>query len=274
MVSLNKKKNQWVKRKRKQKRKDEKNVFPILVFAFFFGGGGLVLTVLILIYFLAAPTIKTEMKNKSAKQSFSYLFFFCPRFLFTNSFIFFLISRFIFSFIFVRTLWVCGLLQFISDLLCMQKINWLWPIQFMYTHIGLCYAKKVLMSWVVVIPKEGRAHMTSPVLLLVWHRLRTLGTFSHNAAQFIAPDYHSTWRLLEGTPPLFWGLAMGLPGADLGAGSKAPCPWCDSTAPAGKCPLFGSICAPLKDLLWGYNYKGHIRKLTWLNSPKFQYGNN
>ena len=34
-----------------------------------------------------------------------------------------------------------------------------------------------------VMPKEGRARPCMPVLLLVWQRLRTLGTFSCNAAQ-------------------------------------------------------------------------------------------
>ncbi len=36
---------------------------------------------------------------------------------------------------------------------------------------GLRYAKRSLMSWVGVIPKEGRARGAAPALLLVWHRL-------------------------------------------------------------------------------------------------------
>ncbi len=80
--------------------------------------------------------------------------------------------------------------------------------------LWLHYAKRSLMSWVVVIPKEGRGHRAAPALLLVWHRLfkkrrkknqtfskyskksvsypsilllvwqrfRTLGTFLHTAA--------------------------------------------------------------------------------------------
>ncbi len=42
---------------------------------------------------------------------------------------------------------------------------------------GICYktdqlhAKRSLISWVVVISKEGRACMATPALLLVWHRL-------------------------------------------------------------------------------------------------------
>ncbi len=32
-------------------------------------------------------------------------------------------------------------------------------------------SKRSLLSWVVVIQKEGRAHMAVPALLLVWHRL-------------------------------------------------------------------------------------------------------
>ncbi len=71
---------------------------------------------------------------------------------------------------------------------------------------GRRHTKRSLMSWVVVIPKEGRAHMAAlllvwhrlfqkkvgvipkegpewphtPVLLLVWQRLKTLGTFLSN----------------------------------------------------------------------------------------------
>ena len=71
---------------------------------------------------------------------------------------------------------------------------------------GLRYTKRSLMSWVVVIskevrargaapallilvakvgviPKEGRARPRALILLLVWQRLKTLGTFSRNAAQ-------------------------------------------------------------------------------------------
>ncbi len=36
---------------------------------------------------------------------------------------------------------------------------------------GLRYAKRSLMSWVVVIPKGGRARVAAPALLLVRHRL-------------------------------------------------------------------------------------------------------
>ncbi len=68
---------------------------------------------------------------------------------------------------------------------------------------GLCYAKRSQMSWVVVIhfsfgggegkvgviPKEGRAWPRAPVLLLVWQRLRTLGTFLRNAAQVCRSSY-------------------------------------------------------------------------------------
>ena len=46
---------------------------------------------------------------------------------------------------------------------------------------GRCYAKRSLMSWVIAIPKEGRAR------LLVWHRLRTLGTFSRNTSHVSTP---------------------------------------------------------------------------------------
>ena len=44
--------------------------------------------------------------------------------------------------------------------------HWICAIQ-----CGLCYPKRSLMSWVVVIPKARRAHRAAPVLLLVWHRL-------------------------------------------------------------------------------------------------------
>ncbi len=46
--------------------------------------------------------------------------------------------------------------------------------------IGLHYAKRPLMSWVVVIPKEGWAHVAAPILLLVWHWL-----FGEKIANFI-----------------------------------------------------------------------------------------
>ena len=45
--------------------------------------------------------------------------------------------------------------------------NNLWVAQI----YGLRYAKRSLMSWVIVIPKEGRARGAAPALLLVWHRL-------------------------------------------------------------------------------------------------------
>ncbi len=37
--------------------------------------------------------------------------------------------------------------------------------------------KRSLMTWVSVIPKEGWALLSTPILLLEWHRLRSLGTF-------------------------------------------------------------------------------------------------
>ncbi len=40
------------------------------------------------------------------------------------------------------------------------------------------YTKRSLMSWVVVIAKQGRAHMAAPALLLVWHWLFRFMTFS------------------------------------------------------------------------------------------------
>ena len=43
--------------------------------------------------------------------------------------------------------------------------------QFTWTTIGLRYAKRSLMSWIVVIPKEWRARGAAPALLLVWHWL-------------------------------------------------------------------------------------------------------
>ncbi len=36
---------------------------------------------------------------------------------------------------------------------------------------GLHYAKRSLMSWVIVIPKEGWTCMAAPILLLIWRRL-------------------------------------------------------------------------------------------------------
>ncbi len=41
-------------------------------------------------------------------------------------------------------------------------------------HVLICgqrYAKRSLMSWVYVIPKEGPVHVATPALLLVWHWL-------------------------------------------------------------------------------------------------------
>ncbi len=91
---------------------------------------------------------------------------------------------------------------------------WIWSVwsdcELEAIH-GLRYTKRSPMSWVVVIPKEGWPRMAAPTLLLVWHRkkkiwifffkilksrcytkrragvapvwhrLRTLGTFSRNA---------------------------------------------------------------------------------------------
>ncbi len=34
-----------------------------------------------------------------------------------------------------------------------------------------CHAKRTLMSWVIVLPKEGWACVAAPIFLLVWHRL-------------------------------------------------------------------------------------------------------
>ncbi len=69
-----------------------------------------------------------------------------------------------------------------------------------YHRTGSRYAKRSLMSWVVIMPKEGRARRAAPALLLVWHRLkkkkktkklvssqwqrlRTLGAFSCNTVK-------------------------------------------------------------------------------------------
>ncbi len=63
--------------------------------------------------------------------------------------------------------------------------NWIsfyWNLTLTEQHLlGLRYAKGSLMSWVVVIPKEGWTGNPS-ILLLVWQWLRTLGTFSRNTA--------------------------------------------------------------------------------------------
>ncbi len=37
--------------------------------------------------------------------------------------------------------------------------------------IGRRYAKRSLMAWVIVVPKEGRVCVAVPTLILVWHRL-------------------------------------------------------------------------------------------------------
>ncbi len=50
---------------------------------------------------------------------------------------------------------------------------------------GLCYVKRTLMSWVVVIPH---------ILLLVWHRLRQLGSLLRDAAHVI---FSVTFQFLE-----------------------------------------------------------------------------
>ena len=49
-----------------------------------------------------------------------------------------------------------------------DEIKYVWLIP---SSNGLCYAKRSLMSWVVVIPKEGQPRGAAPNLLLVWHRL-------------------------------------------------------------------------------------------------------
>ena len=45
------------------------------------------------------------------------------------------------------------------------------PILRMATLWGLCHAKRSIMAWVGVIPKEGWACVVAIILLLVWHRL-------------------------------------------------------------------------------------------------------
>ncbi len=40
-----------------------------------------------------------------------------------------------------------------------------------HRRTGLRYTKRSIISWVVVIPKEGWARVAAPALLLVWHRL-------------------------------------------------------------------------------------------------------
>ena len=44
--------------------------------------------------------------------------------------------------------------------------------------------EKFLMSWVVVIPKEGWARVAAPILLLVWHRLLFLKTKTKKKKDF------------------------------------------------------------------------------------------
>ncbi len=49
----------------------------------------------------------------------------------------------------------------------------------------LCYAKRSLMSWVVVKPKEGRVRVAAPALVLVWHRLFLFIYFSKKIFEFL-----------------------------------------------------------------------------------------
>ncbi len=66
---------------------------------------------------------------------------------------------------------------------------------FVWKRLFIIFGKKIFLKnffflffffgKVGVIPKEGRARPRAPVLRLVWQRLRTLGTFSRNAAQLI-----------------------------------------------------------------------------------------
>ncbi len=59
-------------------------------------------------------------------------------------------------------------------LFCLSTQYWIhhvlvWP--WVKMHCRLRYAKRSLMSQVIVIPTEGRARGAAPALLLVWHRL-------------------------------------------------------------------------------------------------------
>ncbi len=47
-----------------------------------------------------------------------------------------------------------------------------------------CHEKTDLKVFVVVIPKEGWARVAAPILLLVRHRQRPLGLFSHDTRHF------------------------------------------------------------------------------------------
>ncbi len=68
---------------------------------------------------------------------------------------------------------------------------------------SLRHAKRSPMSWVIVIPKEGLAHIRYKknikiVVIHVWQRLRTLETFSRSAA-------HVRTIILNLTSPwMFW----------------------------------------------------------------------
>ncbi len=60
-----------------------------------------------------------------------------------------------------------------------EKFFWkFWKFLFLFYFILFIFSLKI-----GVIPKEGRVRPRTSVLLLVWQRLRTLGTFYHDAIQ-------------------------------------------------------------------------------------------
>ena len=59
--------------------------------------------------------------------------------------------------------------------------------------------KRSLMSWVVVIPKEGRALVATPTLLLVWHRLLKKNLKFKNKNSKKSVSYQKSAR-----PSFFW----------------------------------------------------------------------
>ncbi len=99
-----------------------------------------------------------------------------------------------------RRLWRCVFLLDLHDLL-LRRYRWDYhhhrctlqnpPLHQSQLKCGLHYTKRSLMSWVVVIPKEGRASVAVPALLLVWHR--PLGTFlcdtTYVSQQFVIQWY-------------------------------------------------------------------------------------
>ena len=67
--------------------------------------------------------------------------------------------------------WTSILMQWMSLEICLKNSSKQTFENTWGNNNGQCYAKRSLISWVFVIPKEWWVCMATPSLLLVWHRL-------------------------------------------------------------------------------------------------------